>query len=295
MKKAQSLLVLAALSTLAVAQTSNSRIIEIEGNISGDLRNGPINFTGTASDPVKATVSTLKINALRAVFSAPTGTPITNARGKRTAEFSDAVTVTRGRLTAKGSSLTYSEVEGSGTLRGNASAVFRPQQADQDPVNITANAMSFDVDTNMSTSRGDVKLVSGSQTGTGDQLVFDENREVGVITGGVAMNRAAKGNQKALTISGEEARVQTDDKLVYMKGKVRVVSGSITTTGNEMYYDDAKNIAVIVGNAVSVEKTASGNRTVRGPAIEQRTDLGRVRQLTSYKIDTSKFKLSNEK
>lgn len=291
----RSLLLVTALASVALAQQA-SRVIEFESkNFTGNLRTGPYNFTGTAEQPVRATVSTLKISALRAVLSAPDGTPITGAQGKRTAEFSDAVTVTRGRLSAKGGALSYSEAEGNGTLRGNASAVFRPQEAGEDPVNITASTMSFDVDTNISTSRGGVKLVSGNQTGTGDQLVFDENREIGVITGGVTMNRAAKGSQKALAITGEEARVQTDDKLVYMKGKVRLVSGNITTTGNEMYYDDAKNVAVVVGNAVSIEKTSGGNRTVRGPAIEQRTDIARVRQLTSYKIDTGKFKLSNEK
>jgi lipopolysaccharide export system protein LptA len=227
-------------------------------------------------------------------MAAPAGTPITNAEGKRTAEFSGNVTVVRGRLTAKGPSLSYSEVSGAGVLKGGASATYTPEKKDDDVVNINATSMSFDVDTDMSTSEGGVKLVSGAQTGNSSKLVFDEKKELGLLTGNVQMNRAARGKQKALAITGEEARILTTNKLLYVKGKIRLVSGDTTTTGNEMFYDDKKNLAVIVGSAVSTN--AKEGTRVTGNVLEQRIDLGRVRQLTGgYKIPTDQFKLSTEK
>ena len=73
-------------------------------------------------------------------------------------------------------------------------------------------------------------------------------------------------------------------------------SPKATTTGNAVYYDDRKNVAYVVGNAVSVDSKTKV--TVRAPAsgaLEQRTDLGRVRALnTAYKIPTEQFKLRGE-
>ena len=70
-----------------------------------------------------------------------------------------------------------------------------------------------------------------------------------------------------------------------------------TTTGDAVYYDDRKNVAYVVGNAVSVD--SKSKVTVCAPAsgyLEQRTDLGRVRALNSaYKIPVEQFKLSGEK
>lgn len=297
MKKIPStLLILTALTGLAVAQ-QNARLIEFESkSYTGDLRNGPYTFTGSAQSPVKASVSTLKINAMKAVLSAPSGTPMTEAQGRRSAEFEGTVTVTRGRLAAKGTNLSYQETSGVGTLRGGASAVYRPDEKDKDgdPVNITADAMSFDVDTAISTSRGGVKFVNGNQTGSSETMVFDENKELGLLTGDVQMSRAARGKQPALNIVGTEARVLTEKKILYVKGKVKLVSGDITSTGDAIYYDDERNRAVIVGNAVSVD-AKKGTRVV-APAIEQRTDLSRVQQLPGgFKIPTDQFRLSNEK
>ena len=288
-------LLLLALLGAALAADKNDRILHMESkSFTGDLRNGPYVFTGSAQSPVKATVSTLKISAPRAVLSAPAGTPITNAEGKRSADFSGDVTVTRGRLSAKGPTLAYSEVNGVGVLKGNPSAVFAPEQKDQDPVNISANQMSLDVDTDMSTSKGNVQLKNGNQSGKSDALTFDEKRELALLTGNLELNRVATAKQKALAITGQEARLLTKSKLMYVNGKVRLTSGDTTTTGNAMYYDDGKNLAVIVGNAVSTN--VKDGTKVTGNVLEQRTDLGRVRQLTGgYKIPVEQFKLSNEK
>ncbi len=125
----------AALVGVSLAQAPATRVLKIESkSFTGDLRNGPYTFNGSAAAPIKATVSTIRISAPRAVLVAPSGTPITSAEGKRTADFTGNVTVTRGRLAAKGPSLSYSESTGVGVLKGGASATFASEKKDEDPV-----------------------------------------------------------------------------------------------------------------------------------------------------------------
>lgn len=283
-----------AVSTSA-APAADKRIINFQGAPTGNLRTGPLTFTGS---PLRATVSTLQITAPRAVLSAPAGVPIVEAKGKRTGEFSGPVSVSRGRLSAKGGSLTYSEASGTGVLKGNPSATFVPEdKKDGDTVTITAGQMSLDVDTNVSTSTGSVKLVSGDQTGRAEKLVFDEDRELAQLSGNPTLTRAAKQGQKELVISGAEVRALTKNKTLYVRGGVKLVQGTITTTGDAVYYDDAKDVAYVTGNAVSVD--SKSKVTLRAPKsgyLEQNTKLARVSVKNStYAIPTAQFKLRGEK
>ena len=295
MKKTTSLLALLALTAPVLAQTdAGKRLIIIEGAPRGDVRNGPLNFTG---NPVKAKVSTLNIEASQAVLAAPKGTALIEAKGKRTADFTGNVKVVRGRLTATGNALAYSEATGQGVLNGSASATFTPDKTDGDTVTIKAAQMSLDVDNDRSTSTGGVTLSNGTQSGKADKLVFDEQRELALLTGTPSLTRAAKGSQKELIITGQEVRALTKTKTLYVRGGVKLVQGTTTTTGDAVYYDDKKNVAYVVGNAVSVD--SKSKVTVKAPAsgyLEQRTDLARVRALNSaYKIPTDQFKLTGEK
>lgn len=117
------------------------------------------------------------------------------------------------------------------------------------------------------------------------------------MTGTPTLTRAAKGNRKELVISGDEVRAITKTKVLYVKGKVKLVQGTQTTTGNAVYYDDKKDVAYVVGDAVSVD--SKSKVTLRAPAsgyLEQRTDLGRVSVKNGkYTIPVEQFKLSQEK
>ena len=286
--------------TLAVAATAPiNRVLKFEtsAQLQGDLRNGPYNYTGKAGAAVKATVGTVSIAAPQASMKAPTGTPMANAQGRRSADFTGGVTVLRGRLSAKGAALNYSEASGQGLLTGAPSAVFTPEKKGDDLVNIAAANMSLDVDTNMSTSTGNVKLVSGVQTGRADRVVFDEGKELGLLTGNMSLSRAATAKAKELNVVGTEARILTKGKLLYVLGKVKLIQGSTTTTGDAVYYDDARNVAYVVGNAVSTDsKTGTTVRARASGALEQRTDLGRVRAVDAgFTIPAAQFKLSGEK
>jgi lipopolysaccharide transport protein LptA len=298
MKRSLTLLTALALTTaLAASQVDRVLKFNTDFNVQGNLRNGPINYTGKNNATIKASVNNVQISAPKAVQVAPAGLAMAQAEGKRVATFSGGVSVVRGRLQAKGEQLAYSESTGQGVMTGTPSAVFVPDKEKGDPVNIKATQMSLDIDNNQSTSTGSVQLASGNQTGKADKLVFDEDKEVGVMTGNPSMSRAATAKQKELVITGTEARVVTKGKLLYVKGKVKLVQGTSTTTGDAVYYDDKANVAYVVGNAVSVDSKAG--TTVKAVAtgyLEQRTDLGRVRVLTKpFTIPTAQFQLSGEK
>lgn len=286
------------LTQTVLAQTatgSEKRILNIQGAPTGNIRTGPLTFRGS---PVQATVSTLQIQSSQAVMAAPAGMAIIEAKGKRTADFTGAVKVVRGRLSAGGDKLAYSEASGQGILTGTPSATFVPaDKTDGDPVNIKAGQMSLDVDTNVSTSTGSVQLVSGNQTGRADKLVFDEDKELAQFTGNPSLTRAARGNQKELVISGKEIRALTKNKTLYVSGGVKLVQGTQTTTGDAVFYDDKKNVAYVVGNAKSVD--SKSKVTLSAPAsgyLEQRTDLGRVSAKSSrYTIPAGQFTLRGEK
>lgn len=295
MKKAAFLLTSLTLAASAFAQTdAGKRLLTIQGAPRGDVRSGPLTFTGS---PVKAKVSTLNIQSGQAVLAAPKGTPLTEAKGKRTGTFTGNVQVTRGRLTARGDTLAYSEATGQGVLSGNPSATFSPEKKeDGDAVTISAAQMSLDVDNNLSTSTGGVRLTNGPQSARAEKLVFDEDRELAQLTGNPTLTRAAKAGQKELVMTGQEVRALTASKTLYVRGKVKLVQGGTTTTGDAAYYDDKKNVAYVVGNAVSVD--GSGNRII-APAsgyIEQNTALGRVlKKNAAFKIPAAQFALPGEK
>ena len=296
-KKTLLLAVTAVLTTFTtvVAQNAKNRELKVEGAPRGDLQKGPWTYVG---NPVKASVNTLKLEAAQAIVSVPAGTTLATSQGKKTGTFTGNVGVMRGRLTAKGEKLVYSEESGQGVLSGNPSATFVPEKKDDgDTVNIRAQQMSLDVDTNVSTSTGNVQLVQGNQTGKAEKLIFDEDKELALMTGTPTLTRAAKGNRKELVISGDEVRAITKTKVLYVKGKVKLVQGTQTTTGNAVYYDDKKDVAYVVGDAVSVD--SKSKVTLRAPAsgyLEQRTDLGRVSVKNGkYTIPVEQFKLSQEK
>ncbi|WP_420597312.1 LptA/OstA family protein [Deinococcus sp.] len=303
LRKRAAFSIVAALLVTGALAANTDRILRFESSASGqgDLRNGPFTYSGKDGKPIKAVVNNVNIAAPTATLSAPTGETLASAEGKRTALFSAGagqVDVVRGRLTAKGGQLAYSEATGQGVLTGTPSAVFVPAKKDDgDPVNIQAGQMSLDVDNNMSTSTGSVVLVSGNQTGKADKLVFDEDKEIGVLTGTPSISRAASAKQKEFNIFGDETRVVTKGKLLYVRGNVKLTQGTSTTTGDAVYYNDEKNVAYVVGHAVSTDsKTGTTVRALSRGYLEQRTDLGRVRALSrAFTIPAEQFKLTGEK
>ncbi len=237
------------------------RIITIDssgGTQRGNLRFGPIVYEHPEPDGIVATVSTLTIRAPRAELRAPEETLLSQAQGRRDADFDGGVSVSRGRLVATGERLEYSEATGLGLLKGGATIVIAPAEEGEDEVVITAEQVTFDVDTDVSISEGRVLLVNGDQTAAAERLLFEEARDLGQLTsegGRAEVTRA--GDDGPLTIEANEIRVLTELNALYALGQVEVVDGPITSRGDVVFYDDDEEVAEIIGApAVSVDETA---------------------------------------
>ena len=369
MKNILSLLgILVLLLALAQDEVSQERIISIEsnnGSQSGNIRYGPINYEHPEPDGVVATVSTLTIFSSNAQLRGPAETEgeerltLAQAQGEREATFTGGVNVERGRLTATGPDLFYSESEGLGTLTGGTEIVVAPRTpsaptpiegaevevgeavevpaeseeaenieeteadveatemedtateegaegtateeapsdiAQGEPVIITAEETLFDVDTDVSTSRGKVNLVNGNQTAQAEEIEYEEERTLGVLRnegGQVTVTRIDEDGTE-LVITADEIRAETDSKQLYAIGNAVVVDGGITTSGDEVFYNDEASRALVLGNPAVSEDTELG-QTTTGSVLEQRTDIDSVRVYSdAIDFDQEQFQLTSE-
>ncbi|HZJ08873.1 MAG TPA: LptA/OstA family protein [Trueperaceae bacterium] len=235
------------------AETTENRIITIDGSGGtqrGNLRYGPIIYEHPEPTGITATVSTLTILGSYVELTAPEGVSIATG-GERKASFRNGVVVQRGRLEATGPTLEYDEATGLGVLSEDVEIEVAPEEEGDEPVLITANAVSFDVDTDRSTSTGDVELVNGNQTASAQTLIFEEENDLGVLSneGGQTTITRVDDNGEQMTITADEIRVLTTENLLYAVGNVTVVDGPITSTGAVVYFDDASGIAEVIGSA----------------------------------------------
>lgn len=287
---------------------AEKRIIRIQndgGNQSGDLRFGPITYDHPESEGVVATVSNLTIYGQKAELKGPEGEEeisLTDAEGRRIATFSGGLRVTRKRLTANGPDLIYTEETGIGAMTGNVAIVVAPKEDDADgkPVNITADSADFDVDTDVSISRGNVDLVNGNQSAKAQEMIYEEERELGKLTSEgaqVTMIREDEESGDTMTITADEVRVLTDSKKLHAIGNVIVVDGSITSKGTEVFFNDEENRAEIIGTAENPATSIDEDEGVEleGERIEQRTDTDVISLLTSpSEFDATEFLLVSE-
>lgn len=280
------LIPLLALLTLALAQeaVSEARIIRIsfeDGTTSGNIRHGPITYEHPDPDGITATVSNLTILSGRAELRVPPEDQdqllLSEAEGTRQASFDGGVQVQRGRLTATGPSLVYSEATGLGVLAGPAEIHIAAAGEDDEEVDITAGEVEFDVDTDLSVSRGDVTLISGSQTARADELIFADDRSLGVLsgTGGQVSIVRLDSDGGELVITADEVRVLTDQERLYARGNVTVQDGSIFSYGDFVFFDDNASRAEVLGSPARSIDEADGFE-LTGDRLEHRTDLGVV-------------------
>ena len=257
------LIALAQEGEAAQADASDNRIITIDGSGGtqrGNLRSGPIIYEHPDPQGIRATVSTLTILGSFVELSAPEGTSISRG-GQRVARFQGGVDVERGRLTATGPDLEYDEATGLGVLGQQASVTVAPTEDGDEPVLITADQVAFDVDTDRSTSTGGVHLINGNQTADADQLVFEEDTNLGVLTSadGQAVITRLDEDGSTMTITADEIRVLTDVNRLYARGNVTVVDGSITSTGAVVFFDDETGIAEVIGDTANPARSVDAD------------------------------------
>ncbi|HLU82248.1 MAG TPA: LPS export ABC transporter periplasmic protein LptC, partial [Trueperaceae bacterium] len=107
------------------------------------------------------------------------------------------------------------------------------------------------VDTDRSTSTGGVHLVNGNQTADAEELIFEEEANLGVLTstGAQAVITRLDEDGTTMTITADEIRVLTDTNKLYARGNVTVVDGPITSTGSIVFFDDETGIAEVIGSS----------------------------------------------
>ena len=241
---------------------SERRVITIDssgGTQSGNLRYGPIRYQHPDPLGIVATVSTLTIRGPTAELSAPPDTLLARAKGERTARFEGGVQVQRGRLDATGPELVYQEATGLGVLTGGVDVTIAPDDPEGDPTRIDADSAEFDVDTDRSVSRGEVILVSGDQRAEADRLDYAEELDLGVLTCQGGLCTIVRSDEDGdLVITAEEIRVLTQDERLWARGDVTVVDGDLVTTGDEVVYDDAEQLAEVTGSPARSVNEADG-------------------------------------
>ena len=255
------------------------RVITIEypeGTRSGNLRTGPWVYESEKPDGIKGQVEELQIISAQALLRAPEGKSMQEAEGSRIAEFTGGVTVKRGRVTANGPSLSYDESTGLGVLKGPAQMVQAPSDADDDPVELSANEMAFDVDTDVSRSQGQVKFKSGPQEGQAEQIYFEEERELAILTTpGGRVELVRRRSEGDLRIQAGEVRSLTDSGRLIATGGVVLIDGDLTTKGDSLSYDDNTGEAFVVGKpALSTSEDGEVSAgTLRHDVKEHRVEL----------------------
>lgn len=291
----------------ALAQDTGKRIITID--FSGgsqrmeNLRYGPISYTHPDPEGIKAVVSNLTIFAHEASLRGPEGeqVPISQAQGQRVATFNDGVRVKRNRLDATGPDLVYSEATGLGTLTGGADILVAPKEEGADPVTVTAREAEFDVDTDVSVSKGNVQLTNGNQSAEADTLEFEEDRNLAMLTCAERQCVITRTDDdgKILTINADVIRVLTDAKTFRATGNVTIVDGDTTSTGNEVFFDDETSIAEVIGAPGKPAKSvnAASGATLESARIKQDIEYDFVEPIDSSvpsEFDPAVFKLTRE-
>jgi lipopolysaccharide export system protein LptA len=278
----------------AVSLAAGSRVI----TITAQKRTGsPLSVSVEYSGNVQGKVQNLSISAPKAVLAAPAGLTVVEAEGKRSAIFEGGTTATRGRLTATGPSLEYKEATGLGVLSGPVQIKITPEKKEDDQVSIQASKATFDVDTNVSTSEGSVKLVNGGQTATSSKVIYDEQSDLGCLSDSrtvTLVREPKKAGENKITISAKEVRVNTKKNTLVALGSVSILSGKNKTTGDSLFFDDAKNTAYVIGKpALNIDIKTKDE--VKGSTLVHVTNKEQVSVGKPFTIPMSDFKCANDK
>ncbi len=279
---------------LTVAIAAGSRVITMTAQKrTGSPQSVSVEYTGN----VQGKVQNLSISAPKAVLAAPTGSTVVEAEGKRTATFSGGTVASRGRLNATGPTLEYKEVSGLGVLSGPVQIKITPEDKNSDEVSIQAGKATFDVDTNVSTSEGSIKLVNGKQTVTANKVIYDEEKDLGCLSDSrtvTVVREPKKAGDPRIVITAKDLRVNTETNIVVALGGVRLEAGDNITTGEALYYDDGKETAWVVGDVAKKLEAKNVNKksgtTISGGTIVNYTRKNTVTvQGSLFKIPLEKF------
>ncbi|WP_038041879.1 LptA/OstA family protein [Thermus tengchongensis] len=279
------------LSLLGVALAASSvRVIQVEGGrLSGDLRYGPWTFEGE----VRGRVKDLEIRAPKAILTAPKGKTMQEAEGEREARFEGGVVVRRGRVEARGPILVYRERTGEGELLGPARMRQEPKPG-EDPVEVEASRMAFQVDTDTSSSENAL-LRSGNQEGRAALVYYEEERGLAVFTDPREVVLLRKRREGDLVIRAKEVRSLTGPKKLIATGGVRLQDGDLVTIGDSLYYDDTTGEAIVLGRPAVSENKKEGFR-LSGNTLQHNVNRHQVRVYgKAFRLPVEEFRKLSER
>ncbi|TFU27079.1 LptA/OstA family protein [Thermus tengchongensis] len=279
------------LSLLGVALAASSvRVIQVEGGrLSGDLRYGPWTFEGE----VRGRVKDLEIRAPKAILTAPKGKTMQEAEGEREARFEGGVVVRRGRVEARGPILVYRERTGEGELLGPARMRQEPKPG-EDPVEVEASRMAFQVDTDTSSSENAL-LRSGNQEGRAALVYYEEERGLAVFTDPREVVLLRKRREGDLVIRAKEVRSLTGPKKLIATGGVRLQDGDLVTIGDSLYYDDTTGEAIVLGRPAVSENKKEGFR-LSGNTLQHNVNRHQVRVYgKAFRLPVEEFRKFSER
>ncbi|MFD3005555.1 LptA/OstA family protein [Thermus tengchongensis] len=279
------------LSLLGVALAASSvRVIQVEGGrLSGDLRYGPWTFEGE----VRGRVKDLEIRAPKAILTAPKGKTMQEAEGEREARFEGGVVVRRGRVEARGPILVYRERTGEGELLGPARMRQEPKPG-EDPVEVEASRMAFQVDTDTSSSENAL-LRSGNQEGRAALVYYEEEKGLAVFTDPKEVVLTRKRKDGDLVIRAKEVRSLTGPKKLIATGGVRLQDGDLVTIGDSLYYDDTTGEAIVLGRPAVSENKKEGFR-LSGNTLQHNVNRHQVRVYgKAFRLPVEEFRKFSER
>ncbi|RTH28225.1 LptA/OstA family protein [Thermus scotoductus] len=279
------------LSLLGLAlAASGVRVIQVEGGrLSGDLRYGPWTFEGE----VRGRVKDLEIRSSKATLTAPKGKTMQEAEGEREARFEGGVVVRRGRVEARGPVLVYREKTGEGELLGPARMRQEPKPG-EDPVEVEASRMTFQVDTDTSSSENAI-LKSGNQEGRAAFVYYEEEKGLAVFTDPKEVVLVRKRKDGDLVIRAKEVRSLTGPKKLIATGGVRLQDGDLVTTGESLYYDDTTGEAIVLGRPAVSENKKEGFR-LSGNTLQHNVNRHQVRVYgKGFRLPVGEFRKLGEK
>lgn len=279
------------LSLLGLAlAASGVRVIQVEGGrLSGDLRYGPWTFEGE----VRGRVKDLEIRSSKATLTAPKGKTMQEAEGEREARFEGGVVVRRGRVEARGPVLVYREKTGEGELLGPARMRQEPKPG-EDPVEVEASRMTFQVDTDTSSSENAI-LKSGNQEGRAGFVYYEEEKGLAVFTDPKEVVLVRKRKDGDLVIRAKEVRSLTGPKKLIATGGVRLQDGDLVTTGESLYYDDTTGEAIVLGRPAVSENKKEGFR-LSGNTLQHNVNRHQVRVYgKEFRLPVGEFRKLGEK
>lgn len=127
------------------------------------------------------------------------------------------VFIRQGRMLASGTRLVYDNGTGLAELAGPV-RLRRSGSGDSPEILASASALTFDIDTDLSTLTGEVVVSSGRRTSHADVLVLDEREGLAQLSG-----------TPARSVEGENA-IRGDELLYYLDTDDVIVSGGVSGT-----------------------------------------------------------------